>query len=115
MLAKIPFGRSKIAGFAAALWFLKEEARSIGVEDDTLVEKIFIDYAKENGIEFNSLDESFQCSETIKPGEYTLNDKKLVIEEELEPIDFVIGIPVFRLQDEVFSEEDLKWKLQKNF
>ena len=109
LLAKIPLGRTKIAGFAAALWFLKEEARRLGVKDDTLVERAFLDYTKSKGIGFDTLNESFQCSETIEPGTYVLNNEKtIIVEEALTPIGNIFGIPVFRQGDAVFSEEDIK-------
>tara|TARA_R100000152_G_C6755953_1_gene179708 strand:+ start:700 stop:1245 length:546 start_codon:yes stop_codon:yes gene_type:complete len=111
LLAKLPFGRSKIAGFAAALWFLKEEARRLGVKDETLVERAFLDYTQSKGIAFDTLNESFLCSETIEPGTYVLNkEKTIIVEETLNPIGNIFGIPVFRHGDDVFSEEDLNEK-----
>lgn len=109
LLAKIPLGRTKIAGFAAALWFLKEEARRLGVKDDTLVERAFLDYTESKGIRFDTLNESFRCGETIEPGTYVLNNEKtIIVEETLTPIGNIFGIPVFRQDDDVFAEEDIK-------
>ena len=108
LLAKIPLGKTRIAGFAAALYFLKEEADRMGVSDHTIIERAFLDYAETKGLKFDLLNESFACSKTIEPGSYRINEMEFTIDESIDPIGEVFGIPVFSYHGLVFAEEDLR-------
>ena len=108
LLSKIPLGKSSIAGFAAALYFLKEEADRMGVKDNTIIERAFLDYAETKGLKFDLLNESFACSKTIEPGSYRINEMEFTVDESIDPIGEVFGIPVFSYHGLVFAEEDLR-------
>ena len=47
LLGKLPGGKSRLAGYAAALYLVREEALKLGLPDKNLIEKKFIEYLKE--------------------------------------------------------------------
>lgn len=107
LLAKIPFGRTMLAGFASALWLLKEEAARMGAKDKHLIEKVFLDYLSSNEYILD-LNESQSYRKSLPPGRYSLRGKKFITKEELQPIGDVFGIPVYSHNNMVFAEADLK-------
>ena len=109
LLSKLPGGKTRLGGFAAALWLLKEETKKMGLQDDTLIERTFLDYLSENGYEVDTLNESFEnMDKSISPGLYILNENKVVLNSKLESFDTCLGIPLFRLDDKVFTKDNLK-------
>jgi hypothetical protein len=72
ILNKIPFGQSKLASYAAALWLIKENTK---MSEDAIFEG-FKKYAKEQGIELdNTLSESktwMAKDGNLLPGKYKL-------------------------------------------
>ena len=110
LISKVPGGKSRIGGAAAAIWLLKEESKHMGVKDENLIENVFLDYLKNNGYEIeNDINESFsKLGLTINKGTYILNDRKIHLKENIESFDSIIGVPLFSLGDEVFSQYDIK-------
>jgi len=116
VLDKIPFVRSKLGSFAAALWLIKEET---GV-DQKLLEDSFMNFLLENNpsahaeITRMTLLESTFKSPTIPAGTYSLlkrpsgGEKKLIIEHSIEPIGRSLGIPVYKYKDMLFTQYDIK-------
>ena len=110
LISIVPGGKSRLGGAAAALWLLKEESKYMGVKDENLIESVFLDYLKNNGYEIeNDINESFsKLGLTINKGTYILNDRKIHLKENIESFDSIIGVPLFSLGDEVFSQYDIK-------
>ena len=89
--------------------FHKNFLKKMGLQDDTLIERTFLDYLSENGYEIDTLNESFEnMDESISPGLYILNENKVVLSSKLESFDACLGIPLFRLDDKVFTKDNLK-------
>jgi hypothetical protein len=107
LLEKVPFGKSRIASYAAALYLIKEET---GMSDAGLVRL----FERVEGVEFdNTISENawFLNSEgALQPGTYTLRRDcpivltaefrayqggKIDIPEALKPVSTVLGNPVF--------------------
>jgi hypothetical protein len=65
ILEKIPFGRSKLASYAAALFLLREET---GMSEDDIMSAL-----EELGYEHNISDETNLLESTFSKGEYILN------------------------------------------
>lgn len=72
LLNKIPFGKSKLASYAAALWLVKENTN---MSTEAILEG-FSKYAKDNGIELdNTISESktwMVKGDNLTPGKYKL-------------------------------------------
>ena len=110
LISKVPGGKSRLGGAAAALWLLKEESKHMGVKDENLVESVFLEYLKDNGYKIkDDINESFsKLGLTITKGTYILNEKKIYLNNNIESFDSIMGVPLFSLGDEVFSQYDIK-------
>jgi len=137
IMEKLPLGKTRLASYAAALWFLKEEARKKGMEHPDQLETTFYNYLKENdGLpDYDDVNEqfsSFLSEEKLKKGKYKLRvdmpdsgvlDNRLGpdakvgdiinVTKDTEPIDTVLGSEVYSVKHErtgkeiVVSQEDL--------
>tara|TARA_Y100001963_G_scaffold30262_1_gene41392 strand:- start:2110 stop:2670 length:561 start_codon:yes stop_codon:yes gene_type:complete len=109
LIGKLPGGKTRLGGAAAALWLLKEEAKNMGVENENLIEEVFLSYMEESGNEFETnINESFNKLElTLPSGVYLLDGEKITIKENRESFDSVLGVPLFKLGDVVFSQQDI--------
>ncbi len=101
ILEKVPFGKSKLGSYAAALFLLKEETNM--TEDDIL--KILNDME----VEFE-LEESVN---TIFAGEYILEEDAFgenkgmpIILEDAAPVGTFAGIPVFKTKENFYITEN---------
>jgi len=109
LVSLVPGGKSRLGGAAAAVWFLKEEAKKMGVEDDNLIERLFIDYLTENGLMEEGINEDFNKLDLIIPkGTYRLNGKNITFYEDRESFDSVLEIPLFKINETVFSSYDIE-------
>ena len=81
----------------------------MGVENENLIEEVFLSYMEESGNEFETnINESFNKLElTLPSGVYLLDGEKITIKENRESFDSVLGVPLFKLGDVVFSQQDI--------
>jgi len=115
LISKVPGGKSRLGGAAAALWLLKEESKKMGVENENLIEEVFTQYLKDNGYEYqNDINESFNKLDlTLPEGKYILYGDIIDIKEKRESFDSILGVPLFRLGETVFSNYDID-RIQKD-
>ena len=106
ILEKVPFGKSQIASYAAALFLLKEET---GMAEEDLI-KVLEDLGHDTSIDLN---EEFK---EIHMGEYILNhdlmeSKKgtIVNLDNIEPVGQFAGVPIYRTQEKIFRFGILDW------
>jgi len=86
LMEMLPFGRSRLANYAAALYLLREET---GMSEDAIMNAL-----EELGLERTPDDEFDLTEETLIPGEYILNATlnedfsrgRVVILKDLEPV-----------------------------
>lgn len=107
LLNKIPFGKSTLASYAAALWLIKEHT---GLSDHLLAECLFENtgYNPYSDIEANKLNESFNIkfngsgnyhlieSVMLQSGDMVNLQGLVNIKENAQPIGSVFGIPIFK-------------------
>jgi hypothetical protein len=98
LLEKLPFGKTKIASIATAAYFLKEHVESIG-GDFTKIEDSLMNHLHENG--YGELLETKQTSK-IENGQYLIENEVYELNEYTDPIDIVLGIPIYKIEDKVF-------------
>ena len=87
---------------------LKEEAKKMGVEDNTLIERVFVDYLTENGLMEAGINEDFSKLDLIvTKGTYKLNGMDITLHEDIKSFDSVLEIPLFKINETVFSSYDI--------
>jgi hypothetical protein len=99
ILEKIPFGKSKVASYAAALFLLKEET---GMEEDDILKAL-------EDLGYNT---SIDLSEDLKDlyeGQHILNhdileNKKgtIVNLDSIKPVGYFAGVPIYKTQENIY-------------
>jgi len=99
ILEKVPFGKSQIASYAAALFLLKEET---GMEEADIL-KVLEDLGHNTSIDLN---EEFK---DLREGQHILNhdlmeSKKgtIVHLDDIEPVGQFAGVPIYKTQENIF-------------
>ena len=92
-IEKLPFGRTRLGSFAAALWLIREET---GIKDITLLEDELKKYIGDLDFIIES-DENSPIINTLEAGKYSYRDEILYTAEDLEPIGYVFNQPIFEL------------------
>lgn len=124
LLNKIPFGKSKIASYAAALWLIKEET---GMSEGKLLQ---IMEELDVPVEMTLTENTWFLNENgaLQPGVYQLIQDvamfdtkdfraragtKIDVNEACEPLGYFSGIPIFKVRhrdtgrDVIISTEDI--------
>jgi hypothetical protein len=105
ILQKLPFGRTKLASYAAALFLLKENK---GSESGAILREAFVNHLTENGFDEETLTEGVE--EDLAPGVYKLKynhchtetleevflkGSKVVIPVDSSPVDTILGVKIY--------------------
>ena len=110
ILDKIPGVRTRLGTFATALWLIKEELNV----DKVLIEEAFYAYMRKNNpdalVDIITESSNKDTNTTIRKGVYTINERTMVIYENIEPFETMIGIDLYRYNDTIFSRQELKRK-----
>lgn len=112
LVAKVPGGKTRLGGAAAALWLLREEAKKMGVENENIIEETFLQWLEDNDTELdNGMNESFgKLDLTVTEGKYILDGESVVVKEDVDSFDSILGVPLFRINERVCSWYDLEKK-----
>ena len=101
---KVPFVRSKIGSFAAALWLLREEAKKNGASEVD-IERMFISQVFEEG-EFDSCNIKEDVTHnTIPRGTYHVTDdisetnEIIKLGEDINSFSSELGVPLFHIHN----------------
>ena len=97
LLAKFPFGKSRIASFAAALWLIKE-SQSDGSDD---FERLMFEHL---GIDTKSILMESDTSSRLAAGIYDFDDKTFIVKEDQAPLVTYIGQNIYKLQDTISKD-----------
>jgi hypothetical protein len=96
ILEKVPFGKSRIASYAAALFLLKEET---GMEEADIL-KVMEDLGHNTSIDLN---EEFK---ELQEGQYILNHEgykgTIVNLNSIVPAGNFAGVPIYKTQENIF-------------
>lgn len=107
LIEKLPFGKRRIASYAAALYLIKEHT---GMSDDG-IRKIFEEYDFDMTLQENTW--FLNAEGKLQPGHYTLaqdvpivstgefralRGSKVDVMEATAPAGFLLGIPVFKVR-----------------
>jgi hypothetical protein len=107
ILEKLPFGRSRLASYGAALWLLKEHCQN-QMTNPLLLEDKFYEFLLDNEIlntsdEDRTLNEQFEqmldSSPNLSAGGYVVieSNESFYLDDDLECIGNVLGCSVFRV------------------
>ena len=109
LLEKLPFGKNKLASYAAALFLIKEETGMSEQQIKKVLEKVLGDLELDDDIQESSW---FQQGTKLLPGVYTLVEdvaspitgeviaykkNKIKVESSLEPYDTFFGINIYEV------------------
>jgi hypothetical protein len=99
ILEKVPFGKSKIASYAAALYLLKEETGM--AEEDIL--KVLEDLGHNTALDLN--EEYKDLTTGLHMLNHTLlesNKGSIVNLESIDPVGYFAGVPIYKTQENIF-------------
>ena len=98
LMEKVPFGKSRIASYAAALYLLKEEHGM--AEEDIL--KVLEDLGHNTAID---LEERIK---NIQEGQHILNDNisdhskgSIIYLDSIKPVDYFAGVPIYKTRENI--------------
>jgi hypothetical protein len=83
ILEKIPFGKSKLASYAAALFLLKEET---GMSEENILK----------ALEELGYDTNHDINESMELGPHMLDSGRVVTLESIDPIGQFAGVPIYK-------------------
>lgn len=115
ILEKIQIGKSRLGSLAAAMWFLKEEFEKLDVDTELIEEGIMsslrhFDIDLEE-FEKQSLKESFENDEILISGSYLYKDILIIVKEDIQSFDSILGVPLFLINSEgnryIFSKDEV--------
>lgn len=97
IILKLPFGKARISSLVAALYLLKEDCLKKGMIENPLS----LEWALLEELQIKQyLDEDISYMGVVYGGKYKDDDSNIyIIEQNLEPIDIVLGIQVFEVFD----------------
>jgi hypothetical protein len=100
---KVPFVRSRVGSFAAALWLLREEAKKAGAAEID-IEQIFIDQVFEGEFNIKDINEDVNHN-TIPRGTYHVTDdisetnEIIKLGEDINSFSSELGVPLFHIHN----------------
>jgi len=120
LIEKVPGGKSRLGNYAAALFLIKEHLKD-KLEDETLLEKEFYKYLKDNDlVEPYTIEEEIQFTDKLTKGKYKIvndiyTDKStevaakvgdiVIAFSDTPPHDSVMGMDIFPVIHEKSKEE----------
>ena len=98
ILEKIPFGKSRIASYAAALYLLKEETGM--AEEDIL--KVLEDIGHNISIDLNEeYKELYEGQHILNHDILESNKGTIVNLDSIEPVGYFAGIPIYKTRENI--------------
>ena len=98
LMEKIPFGRSRIASYAAALYLLKEETGM--AEEDIL--KVLEDIGHNTSIDINEEHKELHEGQHILNHDLLESRKGTVVNlDSIEPVDYFAGVPIYKTRENI--------------
>ena len=98
ILEKVPFGKSRIASYAAALYLLKEETGM--AEEDIL--KVLEDSGYNTSIDLEEDVKDIQIGQHILNHDVMDNIKGSIVNlDSVEPVEYFAGVPLYKTREDI--------------
>ena len=98
ILEKIPFGKSKIASYAAALFLLKEETNM--EEEDIL--KVLEDLGYDTSLDLNEEFKEIHIGQHILNHDILESTKGTIVNlDSIEPVNYFAGVPIYKTRENI--------------
>ena len=98
ILEKIPFGKSRIASYAAALFLLKEET---GMEEEDIL-KVLEDLGYDTSIDLNEEVKEINTGQHILNHDILESTKGTIVNlDSIEPVDYFAGVPIYKTRENI--------------
>ena len=98
LMEKIPFGKSRIASYAAALYLLKEETGM--AEEDIL--KVLEDMGHNTSIDLNEEHKELHEGQHILNHDLLESIKGTVVNlDSIEPVNYFAGVPIYKTRENI--------------
>ena len=99
ILEKVPFGKSKIASYAAALFLLKEETGM--AEEDIL--KVLEDLGHNTSLDLNEEFKELYKGQHILNHDLQESNKGTIVHlDSIEPVGQFAGVPIYKTKENIF-------------
>jgi hypothetical protein len=99
LMEKIPFGKSRIASYAAALYLLKEET---GMEEADIL-KVLEDMGHNTSIDINEEHKELHEGQHILNHDILENTKGTIVNlDSIEPVGYFAGVPIYKTRENIF-------------
>ena len=98
LMEKIPFGKSRIASYAAALYLLKEETGM--AEEDIL--KVLEDLDYDTSLDLNEEFKEINIGQHILNHDILESTKGTIVNlDSIEPVDYFAGVPIYKTRENI--------------
>jgi hypothetical protein len=101
-IEKLPYGKTRLGSFAAALWLVKEET---GIKDVTLLERELMGFLATTDLLL--VEDTGDIINKVTAGKYMHDGDILYTPVDLEPIGRVFGENVFRVPEILTKQEHI--------
>ena len=99
ILEKIPFGKSRIASYAAALFLLKEET---GMEEEDIL-KVLEDLGYDTSIDLNEEVKEINTGQHILNHDILESTKGTIVNlDSIEPVSYFAGVPIYKTRENIY-------------
>ena len=98
ILEKIPFGKSRIASYAAALFLLKEET---GMEEEDIL-KVLEDLGYDTSLDLNEEVKEINTGQHILNHDILESTKGTIVNlDSIEPVSYFAGVPIYKTRENI--------------
>ena len=98
-MEKIPFGKTRIASYAAALYLLKEETDM--AEEDIL--KVLEDLGYDTSLDLNEEIKEINIGQHILNHNILENTKGTIVNlDSTEPVSYFAGVPIYKTRENIY-------------
>ena len=99
LMEKIPFGKTRIASYAAALYLLKEETDM--AEEDIL--KVLEDLGYDTSLDLNEEIKEINIGQHILNHDILESTKGTIVNlDSTEPVSYFAGIPIYKTRENIY-------------
>ena len=99
IMEKVPFGKSRVASYAAALYLIKEET---DMEENDIL-KVLEDLGYDISIDINEETKDLYVGQHILNHDILESTKGTIVNlDSIEPVDYFAGVPIYKTRENIF-------------